>query len=168
MAFIQFEGKVDPVKVKEKTEERIEKKRESLVLIDLVFKACEKHEGKKITKRIASDLGKLPGMENYTVYYRHEFGMFHIIIWGKGLKYDERFSALIGYDSEGSILSMEKVREYNQCHTLNAGRIKQLEAGLEHIPRLVGEWNAGIRVLIGINKEAERYLIQYDLDIDRK
>jgi len=164
MSFIQFETLLDPDALREAVETRIERKRENLVLIDLVFKICEKHEGRKITKRIATDLSKLVQMAAYTIYYRHEHGMYNLIVWGQGLPYKERLSALIGYD-ECPTVDMGKIREYNQCYTLDAGRIKQLKKGIYLIPLLVARWNDAVRQLQDVNKEAEGYLLQYDIEI---
>lgn len=161
---IEFEKAKDASSLLEEIDKRIERKRIDLRLVTVVFQACEKYEGKPITKRIATAVEK--ALPTYTVNYNRDYGMFHIRIWGNGIPYNNRFSSLIGYDSDicNPIVNMMCIRDYNKCHTLEAGRIKNLETGRAIVQRLVTRWNRALSDLKRVHRESEAYGLEYDFD----
>ena len=162
MSSIQFEGKLSTEVLKKKMQEKIDRMEKDLSFIDLVFNACEKYEGKQITKRIEGELKK--HLPDYVVYLRREYGMFNIVIWGKDVKYEGRFSALLGYENnEGNKVNIEQIRGYNTCHTANTERIERLKSGFDQVDDLVKRWNDGISALQEVNKEAEKFYLDYDI-----
>lgn len=162
---IEFVQPKNRFTVLEEVESRIKRMERDLFLVNKLQEVAKKHDGRKITKRIETDLSKLPGMEAYAIFYVKEHGMYHIRIWGDGVPYDERFSSLLGYESEGGVLNLEQWTEYNQCHFLDADRIKQLEAGKRNISLLVNNWNKALRELQAVHKKAEAFKLEYDFDL---
>jgi hypothetical protein len=50
------------------------------------------------------------------VYYRAEYGMFNVVIWGNGISYDDSKSFLLGYASHGAKFDAAKfANDYNVC-----------------------------------------------------
>lgn len=165
---IEFVQPKNRFKVLEEVNSRIKRMERDLYLVDTLQEVVKKHDGRKITRRIETDLKKLPGMEKLTIYYTKEHGMYRIIIWGDGIEYDDRFSSLLGYDSEGGVLSLEKWREKNQCHFLDEQRIKQLERGKKEIVGLCESWNKALKELQDVHKKAEAFKLEYDFDLTVK
>ncbi|OHB71276.1 MAG: hypothetical protein A2W17_04285 [Planctomycetes bacterium RBG_16_41_13] len=110
----------------------------------------EKWHGKKINKRLATDVLKLLNGEFHTIYYEARYGMFHLKIDRK----DKRagVSMLICYEGH-TIIDAEKVEEYNQCYLLNLGCNKDLKEKIQLVPIAVTQYNKAIETLEGI-KEA--------------
>lgn len=165
---IEFVQPKNRFNVLEEVEARIKRMERDLYLVEKLRDVVKKHDGRKITKRIETDLKKLNAMDLFTIYYVKEHGMYRIIIWGNGINYDDRFSSLLGYESEGGVLSLEKWTEYNQCHFLDEGRIKQLERGKKEIAGLCESWNKALGELQDVHKKAEAFLLQYEFDIQVK
>lgn len=164
--YIKYEKPKDATAILSDIDKRIEIKQESLFLIDKVFKVAEKWNGKQINKRFANDLQKLVEADGYKVYYRPQFGMFHVDIDYK-TKTESKFSALIGYDS-GPYVNLANIVEYNRCYTLDKGRIEKLMIGKAAVQGMVIRWNLAIKELQAINTEAEKYELEYTFEIDRK
>lgn len=122
--------KIDPKAARAEVEEYIATAQVKLDLALEVLRVLEAYEGKQITKRLATAVEK--ALPDRVVHYSTDFGMYHIKIWGDGLKYGEGVDMLIGYNKYGTnpTFSIEKAREYNRCFTLNKERIKALKARL--------------------------------------
>ena len=159
----QFKLKLaDYEKIKERIKERIKVSQEHLRLVKIVFDVCEKFEGKQITKRIATAMQK--EVSDYTVSYDTTAGMFHLRIWSRNwkhiLNYDNRFSALLGYDTN-TIVNMEKVRYYNQCHTLDEKRIVGYKTTLKKLKGFVKRYNKIFQSFDELYTELEKNDSQY-------
>lgn len=130
-----------------------------------IFPILEKYEGKKITKHIETTLKK--AFPELDINLRDQYGMFHIKAQPAGdhLEY-EYISMLIGYDND-PFIRMNQIKEYNKCYTLNAGRVKQLEAGQPHIKKMVEKRNQIIKMLDELKLEAEMYNMTYDFDLEK-
>lgn len=166
--FIKYEKFKDTNDILASINHRIEIKKESLFLIGKVLEVAEKWNGKKITKRFGADIQKAVESEGYTVYYRPQYGMFHIDVRYKAANTsDSNFSALIAYDSD-PVVRLEKVREHNRCYTLDEGRIERLEASKGNITLLVSRWNKAITELKEVNTLAEQYELEYTFEIGRE
>lgn len=91
-------------------------------------------EGKTISKRLATAVEKeihaRMGAE-WTVYYRPQYGMFHLSIWRSEppLNYDHRMESLIAYDSD-PVIRYAAWADRNQCYLLNEKRIPKMVAAL--------------------------------------
>lgn len=150
--------------------ERITRYTEQLRVINIVLKVLPKYEGKKITAHIATAIQKeLP--EKY-IFLDKSCGMYHLKINPQN-NYSEwdKISILLGYArqsrfGEGDIIKVESIKEHNKCYTLNEERLPKLQEGLKHIKELVTKRNKAIELLQTINKEACKYEMDYDFDID--
>ena len=60
-----------------------------------VLTALAPYDGKGVTKRLATAVSK--AMPDMTVAYDTDYGMCHLSIWGQGLEYRRRYSALLAY-----------------------------------------------------------------------
>jgi hypothetical protein len=95
--------KITTDQVKALIQAQIDRENQSIYLHNEIVKVLKNFEGKAISKRIATALQKIH--PDWTVFYDTNYGMFHLSIWGgdTGLKYDSRYSALIGYESEPEV-----------------------------------------------------------------
>lgn len=71
-------------------------------LFERIRAALVPFDGKPISKRLATAAQKQ--LPEYTVYYRAEYGMFHLSIWGAGIEYNDRREFLLGYDSTSAFI----------------------------------------------------------------
>jgi hypothetical protein len=96
--------------IREYLQSQIDNENKGIYFHNEIIKAMRPFEGKPMSKRIATALQKLH--PEWTIYYGNEYGQFHLSIWGgdTGLRYDNRFSALIGYDSE-PIVSIDRSKD---------------------------------------------------------
>jgi len=161
--YVTYEKPKNADEILDKISERIISNKLDLFFIKKVFAVVEKWNGKKITKRIISDLEKDPELSGWNVLYNTRYGMYHIDIFKQG---GHTFSALVCYDS-WPIVELEKVQEYNRCHTLNEGRNERLEGGKHMVKDLAKRWNAAIEELKAINKEAAGCELEYTFEIGR-
>jgi hypothetical protein len=113
--------KVTPEQIIDFIKSQITAEQQGIFLHNEIAKALKPFEGKQVSKRIATALQKMhPG---WTVFYDTDYGMFHLCIWGgdTDIKYDQRFRALIGYESE-PIVSIGKTSDsrgfeyFDCCH----------------------------------------------------
>ena len=86
-----------------------------LKIIHKIFDIIELFNGKKINKRIETKI--ISELSNYNIYLEHKYGMYHIIIYGNDVKFENRMQILIGYDSIGGIVDLEQIKSYNTCFT---------------------------------------------------
>lgn len=73
-----------------------------------------KMAGKIVSRRIVSAVEN--AAPSWTVYYRREYGMTHLDVWGGDTgrpTYDKRASFLLCYDSEPTL----SVAEFDRCNT---------------------------------------------------
>lgn len=70
---------------------------ENTEIADKVLEVLKPFDGKTISKRMASAVQK--ALPEYTIYYKSDYGMFHINVWGNGISYNEMLSFLIGYET---------------------------------------------------------------------
>lgn len=63
-----------------------------------IFAALKKHDGEKITKRFATTVEKALGPD-YSVFYKHQYGMYNVEVKLKSEHYDKYRSFLLGHDS---------------------------------------------------------------------
>jgi len=83
----------------------------NLVAIELA-----KFEGKKLTKRLVTNLEKaLPGA---TIYWEHNAGMININISGvpEFMSYNDRLRLFLGYDKDLPSYSVERFEYADYCH----------------------------------------------------
>ena len=162
--FLKYDKGLNEKTILSHIEESIRVKKMHLSFIAVVFDTCKEFEGKLISKRIATAVQKR--LPDCSVSFSKIAGMSHIEIMGKDIDYKNMFSALIGYDS-CPIVDLEKIKDYNKCYTLDAGRIERLEAGKGEIGRMVEKWNRAILELKAINEEAEKYELEYTFELAR-
>lgn len=119
--------------------------------------------GKKISKHIVNKINKeLPELK---CYLDTRYGMYHINVpTPEG--FSTNYSLLIGYDTEPII--SEKVNKHAQCYILEQGRAERISKGLIHIERMCEEFNICLDKINIINKEAEKYEMEYDFDLGSK
>jgi len=156
---IQFEKKLDVGKVNDAIQKRIESAELNFKLWKVVQSALLKFEGKTISKRIETEIKKL--LPDNTIYYDNNYGMYHIVIWGNGIKYDNRLSFLLGY-ANNPIVDGKKILDHNLCHELEEGRANKLKTiTLDMIVEKVNTWNQGLEMMQSVNKWADGFEISY-------
>jgi len=165
---IQFEKGLNTDELLKKIDETIERKKLNLKLWQTIHKILLNHAGKKITKRIETDLKNDEFLKEFTIYLKKDqkFALPRINIWGNGIDYNQRFISYLGNDE--MILNLEKTIEKNQCYTLEKERIERLEEGKPQVPGLVNLWNDALHALQDVNKEAQKYELEYDFDLNIK
>jgi hypothetical protein len=150
MSYIQFEKEMTVESVTAKAMEYIKHYEERLTIYRALEPILKKWEGKKINKRLETQVKEaLPG---FTVYYEPT----KLTFWKK--EYSERQTFYLGDECDGKLQ-----KNTQECE---AALAKQ-EASLEQIPDLVKAWNAGLEQLKKVNKEAEKYGLEYVIEIGR-
>ena len=156
---IQFVDNLDSNKVFENIQNRIEDAKLNYFLWKKIEKILEKFEGKQITKRIETEVKKQ--LPEYTIYYKHDYTMFQLVVWGNGIDYNKNKTFYFGYDSNPYV-NMVKIRESNQCHDLEKSRYEKLEQiTLKMIEEKCNLWNSGLDQLKSVYQWAGEYKIQY-------
>jgi DNA topoisomerase VI subunit A len=171
MSYIKFEEPKNVSEVINKLKNTIEVYKKQLKIINILFEALKQFEGKAITKRIITVLQKSEALKDYHVSLDTSFGMYHINIFSskENISFGTSFRALIAYHGSENIVNIEKIKEYNQCYTLNEGRIKNLEENMNKVESLVNRWNKAFLAMKQVNKEAENIEgLEYILDFPRK
>jgi hypothetical protein len=122
-------------------------------IISNAIKKCAKGSGETVAnKRIATAVQKeLPEAK---VYWDTNYGMRHVVIWGgtTGLEYNERFSALVAYDSK-PVISVETFEESDRCHG-SAAR----ERSADLTQRLGSSWPEDVALSIIQYQDADKAL----------
>jgi len=156
---IQFEKSLNADQIWDKIQNTIINQKINYNLWRKIESILTIFEGKKISKRIETELkNQLPG---YSVFYKTNYGMYQIEIFGNGINYDNRKSFLIGYFSN-PILNMTEVKNFNNCWELEKIRYEKLESiNKKDIENQVNVWNNGLNQLQSVNKWAEQFEINY-------
>jgi len=127
-----------------------------LKIIHKIFDIIELFNGKKINKRIETKI--ISELSNYNIYLEHKYGMYHIIIYGNDVKFENRMQILIGYDSIGGIVDLEQIKSYNTCFTHNEERNASLKKFKENIDKHIQVYDAYL--------ELRDYTIKYFHSLD--
>jgi hypothetical protein len=89
--------------IKEALSDDYQRDAKSLALLDTLAAALKPFDGKPVSKRLATAVQK--AMPEAQVYYRHEYGMFHISIWGtvqgEKVEFEKRREFLLGHERDG-------------------------------------------------------------------
>lgn len=85
-------------KIKNAVQEYITDDQQNVELYNKVYQAIKKHDGEKISKRIATTVEKTLG-DSYQVYYSTQYGMFTLRIRKSGEISDKWKDFILGYDS---------------------------------------------------------------------
>jgi hypothetical protein len=144
-----------------KITKRIQDNQIRLDLIKTIAPVIAYYDGKKITKRIATKLEKK--LNKFTVYFSKDYGTYKLIIWGNGIDYNNRFTALIGYHSNNTV-NYDSFIKYNQCHFLNKGRNKLMKKGLQDIDSLVDNYNSLYENKMILEDKLKSFEMQYLFD----
>ena len=82
-------------------------------MFEELSKLFERYEGKQITKRMATAIEK--EHPDWTVYYKPDYGMYQINIWGgdSGRDYNHYWQFFLGYESQGGIFTLEHFKDTN-------------------------------------------------------
>lgn len=157
---IQFEKPLNTDQIWDKIQNTINNQKINYNLWKKIESILTNFEGQTISKRIETTLKKeLPG---YSIFYKTDYGMFKIEIWGNGIDYNNRKSYLIGY-STNSILNMTEVKKFNQCWELEKIRYEKLESMTKkELENQVNIWNDGLNKLQSVNKWSENFEINYN------
>ena len=160
---IQFEKPLDTDSVNAKIQARIIEAHFNYDLWKKIESACKKFEGKQFSKRIETEIKKL--LPDYTVYYESGY-MYHLVIWGNGIDYNNRKSFMLGYDSNPVFSSSEFLR-LNMWAELELGRAEKLESIDKTIlANEIYRWNEGLELLQGVYKWAEKNDLNYTAGFD--
>jgi len=163
---IQFEKAKDLETIKKELADTEIRYKKQLEFVNAMFEVLEKFSGKPITKRIATACEKHPVFEGYTVVLNTDYGMYHLAIWGKDVRYDERFSALLGHKGSSDIVDMDRIKNHNVCYTLNAERLENMKKTAGRVEGLVKRWNKAFLELQAIHEEASEVEgLEYKLDL---
>lgn len=168
---IEFEKGLNTEELLKKIDETIQRKQLDLFLWHKIHHIAFNYAGKKITKRIETELRNTPSLKDFTIYLDKDDGkgscrLPRVSIWGNGIEYDHRFVSYLGHDK--MILNLKMTIASNQCYILDKERIERLEEGKPQVPGLVNLWNDALQGLKDVNKCAEKYELQYDFDLNIK
>lgn len=138
--------KFDAATVRRRTEEHLEQMRMHAMIHETVMAALKAFEGKVITKRLATEIGRLMGAD-WHVIYRHEFSWTEVKIYGAALEYKKAYTQLIAYDNDAYPNGERRFEfEYWQKRYARAvdyaERIAESEAVLPKVEQLVSAYNA--------------------------
>lgn len=164
MSFITAKAMLDPVKIEAEVKKRIAWHWKSYAVACLVYQVCEGFVAKKITKRIETKVKETQGMDEYTVYYDTDHGMYNLTIWGNGIEYDSRVRLLLGYQSEGGMINMERLKDHFAGHFMDKGRAEKLTEGLKELRTIIALFNLRLEALQDTIKHAEEFGLKYFLD----
>ena len=162
---LAYQKPLDANEVKKLHTQRIKDMENNLVFIDAVFKACQRQQGKRISKRIATDIQKL--LPAFRVRYNVLASMYQVKIEDENSPRDNTFSALICYDTEPTI-DLERVKKQNVCYTLDDGRIENTKRGLPKVDDMTSRWNKALAELKAIHKEAESFEMEWTYHLNTK
>lgn len=157
----------DLTKTKARLEKWITDQEARLEIYKATLPAVKRWEGKKITKRIATDAKKAIEKLNpkHHVFYRADNWMFHISVFVNG-DYNNRMEMLIGYNSHPTF-SIEKFIEYNQCFALNEERNPKLRAARPLVSQWVKRFNELTKKLEELEEVAGEYGCEYLVDPEK-
>jgi hypothetical protein len=99
-------------------------------MFEILRKTFAPFEGKVITKRMETALKA--ALPEHTVYYRHEYDMRHMLVWGGGIDYAHRMHFLMAYDSD-PVYREEAFKDHSACYG-SAAR-KRASVILKHLNR---------------------------------
>ena len=141
--------------------ERILDTETSIFLIGVIRPILERFEGKKITKRICTAIKKeLP--ENTIVFLDRVAGMFHLRIWGGDIPYDNRFSLLLDYDSEGGTVKNELIWDrYNGWVKYDQSRLDKYNTARDKVDGWVDRYNDLQLKHEQLKEEMGRFEVEY-------
>lgn len=122
------------------------------------------HNGKKITKRIETDLNKR--LPRYRFSIEHIASQNYLNVYREDTRQIEKVLHLfLGYDSE-SVLDYDKRLENDWQNTLNLrGHAQKLQESLKVLPELVSEYNRLIKDMQALVERAKPYGLEYTFDI---
>lgn len=138
--------KFDADTVRRRTEEHLEQLRMHAMIHETVLAALKAFEGKVVTKRLATEIGKLMG-DGWHVQWRHEFSWVEVSVYGHGLEWKDKYAQIIAYDSDAYPNGERRFEfEYWQKRYARASnyaeRIAESEAVLPKVEQLVSAYNA--------------------------
>ena len=143
----------DAAEVRRRTEEHLEHLRMHAMIHETVLVALKAFEGKVITKRLATEIGKLMG-DGWHVQWRPEFSWVEVSVYGYGLEWKDKYAQIIAYDND-AYPNGERRFEFEHwqkryARAANyAERIAESEAVLPKVEQLVAAYNAAQRSVEG-------------------
>jgi len=159
---IQFEKEINLNEKWESIQDKIKDQKINYELWKKIESSLQKHEGKKITKRIETALKK--DFPEYTIYLENLYGMYHIVLWGNGIEYQKNIRYLIGYESS-NIINMKEILKHNMCYELEKSRSEKLEKmEIEDLEVQVKKWNSGLKDLQEVQKWGGEFELCFDVN----
>ena len=163
MSCIPFVEYLNVNEVEKVVRGQIQEYREKYDTFCIVKKVLEEFNGKSITKRIITKAKK-----DYPDYY---FSFYHIagmnyIRASKVGKADKNIEVFIGYDSQDTIVNIEKLEEKYWSsweNTLESASKK--EKGLKYLPIYVIRMNTALKIAKEAYGNAEKYDLNYQIDV---
>ena len=164
---IQFEKSLNADQIWDKIQNTIINQKFNYDLWKKIELILTKFDNQKISRRIETELKNQ--LSGYSVFYKFNYGMYQIEIFGNEINYDNKKSYLIGY-STNPILNMDEVKKFNTCWELEKIRYEKLESiSKKEIENQVNIWNEGLNKLQSVNKWASEFEINYmDFGFDLK
>jgi hypothetical protein len=170
MHFVKYNKGINPDSVIKETLERIEwqdyTRRMYLLTLKILF---PKWEGKKITRHAFNEFKSVLEVLGYVCSYDNSCGsQYYFVVKSDKIPYQNgtvRF--FMGYSSD-PYLKKESFEKSNVGYNNLDDTIGKLEAGILAIPKLATRWNAALKELQAVNKEAEQYKLEYTFDIQDK
>jgi len=117
-------------------------------LICIVRDTLKPFDGKKINARIKTAVAKV--LPLHTIYFDKRHGMFHLMIWGNGIEYDQRMDILLGYEEsdfgtyQEHIFRLKPIKDLHRgfeylatCYFCEGPRVDALERLKSKIPEMI-------------------------------
>jgi len=115
----------------------------NLKTFNVIRGVLEDFDGKTITKRIATAIGKaLPG---YVVHWNKDYSWWQVVVWKDN--YDDRQSYNLRYFSEGDGFEMSRFDEMNVCHSLDESRLVKMKRFKRLLRGWVHKHNKAVKLL---------------------
>lgn len=170
MHFVKYDKGINPDSVIKEASSRIEwldyAQRMYVLAIKILF---PKWEGKKITRHAFNEFNEVLETLGYKCSYDNTCGsQYYFVVKSDKIPYqDGTVRFFMGYSSD-PYLKKESFEKNNTGYNNLDNAIEKLEAGMLAIPKLAERWNAALKELQAVNKEAEQYKLEYTFDIQGK
>lgn len=142
--------KLEPAKVREKTEHYIRINKLRAEIHSVVTDALKPFDGKTPTKRMANAVEKavtaaFPDAK-FHVHWATDYSWYEIKVWNHdSLTWGDCYSTTLGYKHEGAFKYSQWVEKTAQYHPLTYAR--NAEHALVHLDQRVADYNSAIEAL---------------------
>ena len=76
-------------------------------VLPLIYSVLKEYDGKQITKRIKTKMEE--ALTDYSIYYNVGFTYYELVIWGKEIAYNDRFTIYLQKVTDGKTFDYDKM-----------------------------------------------------------